>query len=366
MSDAESPPRADNVLCILDDAPILGGAERFALRLAQEVLQSKLYGSIVVACPGESALAEAAHREGLQVASVSFPDPRVSALARLPSALIALRRLIRRVKPTTVVGNTARSQFYVAIAMAGQRGKPSLVHVVHEQDSAARRMLRIMYARTGRLEVVGANATRTYRDRIPGVEIHQINNFLTAAEFGRLRSVRRRWLSVPGGRVLGVLGRMVPEKGFVELVEELAAAGTDAWGELRIAAFSEHPSYEQRLRTTVARLDLGDRIHLVGPAPDAASFLSDIDVLVVPSTGNEGQPTVILEALAAGRPVIARRPLYSEDFDQLEVFPYSNASDLRRVLLTMREPTGPSPLLRHRFGAGQAVSAIAPAPIALR
>jgi len=336
----------------------MGGGQRFALRLARHVAKARGHDSVVVVCPQRSSLAEAARQAEVSVAAMTFPDPRVTNLLRLPPTLIKLRGLIGSIAPTTLVGNSARCQLYGALAMAGLRRRPRLVALMHEQDSAGRAALRILYQHIGSLEVVGRNAAIAYRVRLPGVDVHQVNNFLTAAEFEQLRSLRRPRRTEPTRQVLGVLGRLIPEKGLIELVEELAAVGHDAWGKLVIAAMPEQLSYERRLRERIAELALEQRVTLLGQAADAGRFLAETDVVIVPSTGNEGQPTVILEALATGRPVIVRRQLYSADYAGLPVTPFEGPHDLRTALLAPPEPVLPDELVQARFGVDQVLTAL--------
>jgi glycosyltransferase involved in cell wall biosynthesis len=313
---------------------------------------------VVLACPEESVLAKTARLAGVNVISAAFPDVRLAAPARPISAVVALRRLIRSVKPETLVGNSARCQVYAVVATADLHNRPPVVCLMHEHDSAQRALLRSFYRRARRLDAVGAGAARTYRDWLPGVDIHQVNNFLDDDELERLGSLRKPDAGAPGSTVIGVLGRMLPEKGILELVDELAAVGPDAWGELRIAAFPQRPEYERRVRERISELGLEQRIALLGPVSDTAAFLEKADLLIVPSTGNEGQPTVILEALAAGRAVIVRSQLYTEDYEGLAVRAYENVDDLREAILSPPDATASHEVLRERFGAKQVVAAL--------
>ena len=100
------------------------------------------------------------------------------------------------------------------------------------------------------------------------------------------------------GRYFLVLGRLSTEKG----VSEIVRAWTPDVGELRIVGDGpERPSVE--------RLAAGNGVRLEGPAEPTAipDLLAGARALVVPSTWFEGQPRVILEAYAAGVPVIASR-----------------------------------------------------------
>jgi glycosyltransferase involved in cell wall biosynthesis len=110
----------------------------------------------------------------------------------------------------------------------------------------------------------------------------------------------------PGLRLLAV-GRLVEKKGFDVLVD--AATRIDPAVSLTIVG--DGPERE-RLRASIDRHQLGERVALAGritheelPAHYAAA-----DVVVVPSRvdrndDRDGLPNVVLEAMAAGRPVIA-------------------------------------------------------------
>jgi glycosyltransferase involved in cell wall biosynthesis len=63
-----------------------------------------------------------------------------------------------------------------------------------------------------------------------------------------------------------------------------------------------HPGPEFVAR--VEQLGIEERLALEGPQKAVAPYYKAIDVLVVPSTAYECMPLVILEAMAAGKPVI--------------------------------------------------------------
>ena len=99
------------------------------------------------------------------------------------------------------------------------------------------------------------------------------------------------------------------------------------------------------------------------------AFLDGLDVVVVPSTGTEGQPTVILEALARGCGAVVRAAVYADDYAGLGVVPYGDAGDFGAALRrASREPVALE-RIAERFGADQALDALlvaARAPGALR
>jgi glycosyltransferase involved in cell wall biosynthesis len=105
-------------------------------------------------------------------------------------------------------------------------------------------------------------------------------------------------------------GRLVGKKGFVYLLRALPKILASI-PQARLVIAGEGP--ERPLLEGVSK-DLGvdDRVSLVGNVPwtqvPAYLFLSDIFVVpsIHDSSGNlDGLPNVILEAMAAGRPIVA-------------------------------------------------------------
>ena len=114
---------------------------------------------------------------------------------------------------------------------------------------------------------------------------------------------RRR---APQSWTLGMAALFRPRKGIETLLEALAAIRL-AGGDVRLRAIGpfETPEYEVEIRGHAERLGLDDAIDWTGFVTDIAAELARIDALVLPSLFGEGLPMVVLEAMAAGVPVIA-------------------------------------------------------------
>lgn len=344
-------------LWLFDDAPILGGAELFALRLALFAREERGLTVHLVCPPGEFA----ARCKGLALETVlvAFPPLSPAGAPRWPGAILRVRSLLAKIGTSAdgvVVANTARAQAYLAAAVPILHGarQPPLVNVVHEQGTLARRSGRFAFRRVGSLVAIGENVARSHRERLPGVPVWKANNFPDPSHLNR--PARR---STPAGRpVVGVLTRLIPEKGVLELVDELANA--QSWSRAVIAGDAEDRAYADRVEARIGSLGLDDRVSLVGrvEVDEVPSFLDSIDVLAVPSTGSEAQPTVILEALAAGRPCLVRPAVWSRDFEGLPVLRFGDAEELERHLAQLPSEPAPVEELRHRFGPEQALDAI--------
>jgi glycosyltransferase involved in cell wall biosynthesis len=62
----------------------------------------------------------------------------------------------------------------------------------------------------------------------------------------------------------------------------------------------------QELEAFTNKLHLTDRVTFVGALPDTAKFLSELDIFVLSSL-SEGMPISLLEAMAAGLPIVSTR-----------------------------------------------------------
>jgi glycosyltransferase involved in cell wall biosynthesis len=113
----------------------------------------------------------------------------------------------------------------------------------------------------------------------------------------------------PGGDpVVGMVGRITPWKGqhvFLEAVALLLRRGFSLEVEILGAPlFGEH-DYGERLRARVRELGLEERVHFRGAVRDVSTRIRSWRALVHASVSPDPCPNVVLEAMAAGVPVIA-------------------------------------------------------------
>lgn len=123
-----------------------------------------------------------------------------------------------------------------------------------------------------------------------------------------LAALRRELDLAPEVRVLLCAARLVPEKGVDLLLQAVAAllqasrAGDDL-PPLRLLVAGEGPA-EPSLRTLADDLKLQGSVAFLGHRSDVPSLLDLADAVVLPSRA-EGLSLFLLEALSAGRPVVA-------------------------------------------------------------
>jgi glycosyltransferase involved in cell wall biosynthesis len=145
-------------------------------------------------------------------------------------------------------------------------------------------------------------------------QIETIYNGIDTAHFNRARfSVEARrmlrgQLRIPlDALVVGVVGRMVREKGLMELAE---AAGLLATKHPQLHLLivgdelpSDHDGVKQALLRRLAEVGMADRVTMPGLVPDPAPLLAAMDIFTLPSY-REGMPISLLEAMAMELPCV--------------------------------------------------------------
>ena len=122
-------------------------------------------------------------------------------------------------------------------------------------------------------------------------------------------SVTRRDRQAPEGTwMLGTVALFRPRKGVEVLLEALAVLRSRGVNvRLRAVGGFETAAYEWSVHSLAERLGLADAIDWIGFTRGVNRELAKMDLFVLPSLFGEGMPMVVLEAMAAGVPVVASR-----------------------------------------------------------
>ncbi len=278
------------------------------LRVLQ-VIQDLTYGGAerVVATLSTRLLAEGAHVSVVSAGAAvpGLPDVGVSRLPqikrridRIPAAAYAVVRALRRERPHVIHAHNPGMALVTALATARGHTTPALVtvHGVPEEDyRAAARVLRI-----AGLDVIacgpgvalaltehGARVTATVvngvGDLIPGASAHEVKqSFGLPAELALVVAV----------------GRLVAQKHH-----DLALRAVAAVPNAGLLVVGEGP-LRLELAALADSLGIAGRVRFAGGRSDARQLIAAADALLLSSRW-EGLPLVVLEALAAGTPVVA-------------------------------------------------------------
>jgi glycosyltransferase involved in cell wall biosynthesis len=140
-----------------------------------------------------------------------------------------------------------------------------------------------------------ASAARLVSERVRTAGVHVIPNGLDLTAFppAGARASRRHVLTVANLR---------PEKGYDVLVDA-AALVLQQFPDARFQCVGDGPE-RARIETRMAERRVSHAFSLLGPQEDVAARLALADIFVLPSR-TESMPNALLEAMAAGLPVVA-------------------------------------------------------------
>jgi glycosyltransferase involved in cell wall biosynthesis len=111
----------------------------------------------------------------------------------------------------------------------------------------------------------------------------------------------RAMFGIPKGKVvIGCVGRLTEQKGQDLLLRAVAQLERDDLDLMLVGEGEDEP----KLRNLAAQLGLDGRAHFVGYRRDVARILGALDLYVHPARF-EGMPNALLEAMAAGCPIVA-------------------------------------------------------------
>ena len=305
LDSGAGPPRMN--LLFLDQFSDLGGAQKNLLELLPAVRAEGWHA--LVGLPGEGELFQRVRALGFEAERIDcgpYGSGRKSAadlgrfLAGTPQLAAQMRRLAQRVDADLVYLNGPR--LLPAAALAGF-GRPVLFHShSYLGPGAVRRLAGIALRRldawlVGQCEFVAA----PWRPFVRPDRVSVIFNGVTGPPHASPRA------PTAAPRV-GCIGRIAPEKGQREFV----AAAKQIHQRASAAAASrstERPSSPtpppHATRRRCAPTPQGLPLEFAGWVDDIYACLAQLDLLLVPSSGHEATTRVILEAFAAGVPVIA-------------------------------------------------------------
>ncbi|MDI2124571.1 glycosyltransferase [Yinghuangia seranimata] len=283
------------VLLVVDDLRI-GGAQRQVTGLA--VALAARGHRVVLACTEAGPPAAALSGAGVRV--VVLGRRRVAKRVSLGFA-VRIARLARSGRFDVVHAHVHAAS--MAAALAGTVTGVPVVVTEHSMASwrgvLARAYSRPLYRRCAVVLAVSEQIRERLCtvDRVPEGRVRVVGTALFARP-----PVSRG--DVPRGEAptVGVVARLQPEKG-VEHFVRAAALVAERHPRARFAVVGGGP-LRRGLEELAGTLGVADRVRFLGARTDGPAAVAGLDVLCVPSL-TEGAPLVVLEAMAAGVPVVA-------------------------------------------------------------
>jgi glycosyltransferase involved in cell wall biosynthesis len=289
------------------------GGPAYHVSLLGGLLDPDRYETLLVAGrpgPGEGSFEGLARRYGARLELLPSLSPEIDPLADARS-LRALRDIVRAFRPHIVHTHTAKAGALgrTAALLAG-RPRPLIVHTYHGHvlEGYFNRPVTAVY------RVVERGLAR-FSDRLVGVSQATVDDLV------RLRiAPPERFSVIPlgldldpflgldqrrGGEDEDVValytGRLVPIKRVDLLLRALARARA-AGARIRLVVLGDG---ERRpaLERLAQELGIAPAVAFLGYRDDVLPYLAEADLAVL-SSANEGTPVALIEAAAAGRPLV--------------------------------------------------------------
>jgi glycosyltransferase involved in cell wall biosynthesis len=287
-------------------------------------LRDRGYDTTLVAgtlARGEDSMAFVADELGVDIVTIPELGREISPLRDL-AATVRLAGLIRRERPQILHTHTAKAGTVgrVAALLAGSARPPIVVHTFHGHvlrgyfGPLRSRFFRALERRLAQGSTALVAVSPQVRDDLVKLGVAPREKFAVVRLGIELeqrvgsadgRAETRRYLGIPDGRfAVGWVGRMTAVKRGDDVLEGfklLRDRGVDATLCL-VGDGPDRPHLERRAH----ELGIVRDTLFLGYQEDVAPLYAAFDALVLPS-GNEGTPVSVIEALAAGRPVVATR-----------------------------------------------------------
>ncbi len=238
-------------------------------------------------------------------------------VVRATRALARLSSLVQRGGFDLIYCNGTNAD-YAGGAVAKLSGAPALWHVrytslppavrgVHDRLAASRGVRRIICV---------SNAAASLFPHCPE-KVRVIHNALDVEEFamqGVVPCLKQELGLAKDTVVFGSQGRILPRKGYVEMVRA-AKKALDAMtpaerAKVHFAVLGDtpediRPDHLAECRALVRELGIEDKFTFLGFKTDVKPYVADFDVAVVPSVYPDPLPRAVIESMALGKPVIA-------------------------------------------------------------
>ena len=289
-----------NIL-FLDQFSDLGGAQRCLVELLPAVRDRGWQAH--VAAPGNGVLRDSGLAQGASYRQISS-GPYQSGGKSIPDLFHFARELPKLAREIATLAADCQAHIvYVngpRLLPAAACGVPDNIPLVFHCHSYLRQ--RYAAALAG-ISLVSARATVIASCRFVAeplrlyVNSTVVYNGVATCEAGS-QSAR------PSLNRIGILGRIAPEKGQLDLLNAAKLLPHAYQFVICGAPLFSNPSahsYFEQVRQQAAGLP----VEFLGWRDDVTAVLANLDLLVVPSTAHEATTRVILEAFAAGVPVVA-------------------------------------------------------------
>jgi glycosyltransferase involved in cell wall biosynthesis len=348
--------RATKLAFFLQDL-VGGGAERVMLTLAGGFADRGYDVDFVLV-----------RAKGHRLADVP-PNVRVVTLGtrRTAYSILRLARYLRRERPQALLSALVHVNIAAILAARLSGADPRVIITEHNQvtENAARarslvirlahRAIGWLYPLADEIVAVSAGVAESLME-YSGLEKHRVsvihNPVVTPALHDKaLAAVTHRWFAPDQPPVILGAGRLTAQKDFTNLLHAFAIVRRSR--PARLVILGEGPE-RAALCDLIARLDVSADVDMPGFDANPYGYMSRASLFVL-SSAWEGLPTVLIEAMACGTPVVATDCRSGPDEILVggrfgELVPVADPAALAAAILRTLERPPPAQALRARAG----------------
>jgi len=304
-----------------------GGLQQVVVNLSRNMDKNK-YSLSVLSLAEDGPLRPALEKEGIPVVSLNIRAPDYLTFAKISRHLSSQRWDII---------HTHNTQPFIEGGLGCFLTIPNvpLIHTDHSRifPFKKRYMLaeRVMSYHAKKVVAVSQSTADDLVDKvgIPRRKITVIHNGVDTEKFANAsRDDGLLQRPMANEKIVGVVGRLVKGKGIQYLIEAVSVLLAGRMN-VRLVVVGDG-EYRKELINLATELGILNQISFVGSRTDVEKFYKIFHVFVLPSL-SEGLPVVVLEAMAAGCPVVltdvgGAREIVRDSFSGLIVPPQSTES----------------------------------------
>jgi len=296
----------------------VGGAELFGIQLARHLDKSvfdlAVFGLWQYGSSREKEWLAYLEREGIQAGLLAVPTGRI--VDDLRRAWSNFWSAVSAFEPDIINSHSERGDVFNLSAHLLHPARPCAVRTMGTDQQWQNRpwagavLLNVVFPFAFDAEVANSEATRQVLDARPLARLKRKKAFLCYngidADILQRRVAQSSSSGLPPGvpdrhpRV-GVVGRLTQQKGYADLLAAIKRVQQMRPVELLIVGSGP---LEADLRHQAEELGIRECVHFLGSRSDYAEIMACLDLMVSSSLW-EGLPTVLLEAMALGVPVVA-------------------------------------------------------------
>lgn len=272
-----------------------GGAETVVADLSSELLHS---GNPVTIASAGGWRADELEHQGARIVELPLRERRPD---RMAVATATLRRHVRKYPVTLVHAHNARATMVAHLASRWPGRRPPLLATMHGQaDPDHRSSVRILLRCADLVAPVSHDlAERLRYAGLPAARLAVVENAVRVPTSHSKGEARARLGLSPNAPVVLCAARLAPLKRHDLLLQ--------AWRQMpaeSVLLLAGDGSRRNEIEGAVQQFGLQNSVRLLGTRQDMDWLLAAADVAVLPSD-REGLPMAVLEAMAAGVPMVA-------------------------------------------------------------